>query len=46
MAHLGFDEMTYPDFGHDGNGNRIDDFFDHARVTLQESGQHLVIIRD
>ena len=31
-AHLAFDEVTYPRFGHDGDRNGFHDFFNHARV--------------
>jgi hypothetical protein len=34
-TYLGLDEMTYADFGHDGDSYGIDDLFDHMRVTLR-----------
>lgn len=36
LLYLSFDEMTDPHFGHDGNGNRLDDLFDHVWVALEK----------
>lgn len=33
--YLSLDEMTDPHFGHDGDGNRLDDLLDHVWVTLE-----------
>jgi len=32
---LGFDEMTYPNFGHDRDSYSIHDLFDHVGVALK-----------
>jgi hypothetical protein len=33
--YLSLDEMTDPHFGHDGDGNRLDDLLDHVWVALE-----------
>lgn len=32
---LRLDEVTYPHFGHDGDGHRVDNLFDEMGVALQ-----------
>ena len=34
LEDLGFYEMTDSDFGHDGEGDGVDDVFDHGWVGL------------
>ena len=36
LLYLSFDEMPDPHFGHDGNGNRLNDLFDHVWVALEK----------
>ena len=35
MSDLRFDEMTYPDFCHDGDSHCVHNFLDHGRIALQ-----------